>query len=60
MEWRRERGGLETLDLIQARPFFKDYFLMWTIFKVFIECVAILLVLCFGFFGLEAYGILAP
>ena len=26
-----------------ARPFFKDYFLMWTIFKVFIECVTILL-----------------
>ena len=29
---------------------------MWTIFKVFIEFVAIL----FQFFGPEAYGILAP
>ena len=34
---------------------------MWTIFKVFIEFVAILfLFLCFGFFGPEACGILVP
>ena len=30
---------------------------MWTIFKVFIEFVTVLL-LCFGFFGREAWGIL--
>ena len=34
---------------------------MWTIFKVFIEFVAILfLFLCFGFLGHEACEILAP
>ena len=38
----------------------KNFFLMWTIFKVFIEFVTILLMFCFGFFGCEACGILAP
>ena len=33
---------------------------MWTIFKVFFEFVTILLLLCFGFFGCEACGILDP
>ena len=33
------------------------FFLMWTILKVFIECVTLLLVLCFG---VLARGILAP
>ena len=35
---------------------------MWTIFKVFIEFVTVLLLLIFmfWFFGREAYGILAP
>ena len=33
---------------------------MWTIFKVFIGFVIILLLLCFGFFGPEACGILVP
>ena len=41
--------------------FLKKIFLMWTIFKVFIEFVPILLLfLYFGFFGREACGILAP
>ena len=42
-------------------------FLMWTILKVFIEFVTILLLsyilvfcLTFYFFGLEAWGMLAP
>ena len=36
------------------------FFLMWTIFKVFIECVAILLLLfMFCFFGRKACGIFA-
>ena len=39
---------------------FKDFFLMWTIFKVFIEFIIILLLFyVFGFFGHEACGILA-
>lgn len=33
------------------------FILMWTILKVFIECVTLLLVFCFGFL---ACGILAP
>ena len=34
---------------------------MWTIFKVFIDFVTILLLLLmFGYFGREAYGILVP
>ena len=34
---------------------------MWTIFKVFIEFVTILLLFCvFGFFGPKACGILGP
>ena len=41
--------------------FFKIFFLMWTIFKVFIEFVTILLLFyVFSFFGCEACGILAP
>ena len=40
---------------------FKEFFLMWTIFKVFIEFVTVLLMFyVFGFFGHEAGGILAP
>ena len=31
-------------------------YLMWTIFKVFIELVTILLLLMFWFFGFEACG----
>ena len=31
-----------------------------TLFKVFIEFVTILLVLCFGFLGWEASGVLGP
>ena len=44
----------------------KIFFLMWTIFKGFIEFVAILLIyiyiifLCFGIFGHETCGIFAP
>ena len=37
---------------------FKDFFLMWTISTVFIECVTILL-LFYGF-GPEGCGVLAP
>ena len=33
---------------------------MWIIFKVFIEFVSILLLLCIGFFGHEAQGSLFP
>ena len=33
---------------------------MWTIFKVFIEFDILLHLLCFGFFGHKACGILAP
>ena len=45
MGWRRERGGLELLDLIQGRPFFKGFFFFFNVdyFKVFIEWVTILL-----------------
>ena len=40
--------------------FFLRFFLMWTIFKVFIWiCHNIASVLCVGFFGQEACGILA-
>ena len=35
-------------------------FLIWTIFKVFVQDVTILLLLLFWFFGLEICGILAP
>ena len=44
------------------RVFFKIFFLMWTIFKVFIEFVTILLLpfFIFWFFDHEACGILAP
>ena len=35
-------------------------FLMWTIFKVFIKFVTILLMFCFGFFGCKTHKILAP
>ena len=47
-------------SLFLKKRFF--FFLLCTIFKVFIECVTILfLFLFFGvFFGREAYGILAP
>ena len=41
--------------------FFKRFFLMWTILKVFIECVTILLLfLMFWFFGHKACRILVP
>ena len=42
--------------------FFLDFFLMWIIFKVFIEfiCYNIVSVLCFFFFGFESCGISAP
>ena len=33
---------------------------MWTIFKVFIECVIVLLLFMVWFFGQEACGISAP
>ena len=45
------------LDFIPSCFFF---FLTWTIFKVFIELVTILLVFYVLFFGGEACGILAP
>ena len=38
---------------------FLDFFL-WTIFKVFMEFVRVLLLFCILFVGLEACGILAP
>ena len=39
----------------------KIFFLLWTIFKVFIEFITTLLLFsCFVFFGHEAYGVLAP
>ena len=46
-----------------ASFFFKSlfiYFLMWTIFKVFVEFVTILLLFMFWFFGHEACWILTP
>ena len=39
--------------------FFKDFF-MWTIFKVVIEFVTILLLFYVFYFGHKAWGILAP
>ena len=46
---------------LEKKIFFKFFFLMWTIFKVFIEFFTILfLFYVFGFFGREACGILAP
>lgn len=40
--------------------FFFNIFLMWTVFKIFIEFVPILLLFCvLFFFGCEACGILA-
>ena len=36
------------------------FILMWTIFKVIIEFVTILLLFCFSFLGHKACGILAP
>ena len=39
---------------------FLDVFLMWTIFKVFIEFVSILLLFHIFIFGCKACGILAP
>ena len=46
---------------ISERVFFKNFFLMRTIFKVFIEVFTILILLLFmsWFFGREACGILA-
>ena len=40
--------------------FFKIFFLMWTILKVFIELVTVLLLFYVLVFGCEACGILAP
>ena len=62
MGWRRERGGLELLDLIQGRPFFKGFFffLMWTILKSLLSVLQYYFCFKFGLFGLEACGILAP
>ena len=42
--------------------FFKFFFLMWTIFKVFMEFVTILLLffLSFGFLAMRYKGFLAP
>ena len=39
--------------------FFSKIFLMWTIFKVFIEFVTVVLLFMFWFYGLKACGILA-
>ena len=40
---------------------FRFFFKMWTIFKVFIELVTVLLLFyVLGFFGHKACGILAP
>ena len=36
--------------------FLKDFFQMWTIFKVFIEFVTIQLLLCFGFLPMRHVG----
>ena len=47
------------LDFIPS-CFVVVFFLTWTIFKVFIELVTILLVFYVLFFGGEACGILAP
>ena len=40
--------------------FFKDFFFMWIIFKVFIEFVTLLLLFYVLDFGLEACWILSP
>ena len=40
--------------------FLRFFFLMWTIFKVFVEFVTILLLFMFWFFSHEACWILAP
>ena len=45
--------------------FLKIFFLIWTVFKVFVECVTILLLFYFFFFfflasGLKAYRIFTP
>ena len=40
--------------------FLKIFFLMWSIFKVFIEFVTILLLFMFWYFAPEACGILTP
>ena len=49
--------------LKQSRPiisFLKDFFLMWTIFKVFTESVTVLLQFCFGFLALRYVGSQLP
>ena len=40
--------------------FFKDIFLMWAIFKVFIEFVTVLLLFYGLVFGCKAHGIFTP
>ena len=47
-------------DLKYLCSSFQEFFLMWTIFKVFIEFATILSVLCFWLSGKEACGILVP
>ena len=44
--------------IIRLHIFFKFFFLMWTIFKVFVEFVTVLLLFMFWFFGHEACWIL--
>ena len=61
-----ERNCLNLIKNIYKTPtaniifFLRFFFLMWTIFKVFIEIVTILLLFYVRFFGHKACGILAP
>ena len=48
-----------TLSIITFKKFLK-IFLMWTVLKVIIEFVTVLLLFYGGFFGHEACGIVAP
>ena len=49
------------MPLFRVLPFFLKIFFMWTIIKVFIELVTILLVFCvLGVFGCKANKTFAP
>ena len=63
--WEKREGVLCVcvcfgLLVLIFKIFLNLIFLMWTIFKVFIEFVTILLVLCFGFLAMRHVGIESP
>ena len=61
VEERRERKfSLAQNPADSQAVFHLFFFLMWTIFKVFIEFVTVLLLFYVLVFGLEVFGILTP